>query len=88
MQDNHNSVLGIRGEAIAGGARVAALKLTASREGDGVLQLCHREECVQSAPAASLPCLFAIPAESNFSGERYDMSVVRKVGSCSCRYRA
>ena len=68
--DNHNSVNGIREFAVARGAAVRAIGL------DDELQLRAPFEAVARCPHA--PSLLAFPAQSNFSGVRHPLSLVRE----------
>jgi len=63
--DNHNSINGIREYARRAGARLRVLPL------DEELRLCDGE-------LESLPGLLAFPAQSNFSGVRHPLSLVRR----------
>ncbi|KAK9822750.1 hypothetical protein WJX74_003955 [Apatococcus lobatus] len=88
-QDNHNSVLGIRNLAHAAGASSMAVTMQPS-EGRWQAEPSntgwmgpHHE---QAEPAEEhwdftwhTANLFAMPCESNFSGERYDPSIVTSV---------
>ncbi|MET0397812.1 MAG: aminotransferase class V-fold PLP-dependent enzyme [Longimicrobiaceae bacterium] len=62
--DNHNSVNGLREFARRAGADVRHLPL------DGELRLLGAAEALDEPPA-SAPGLFALPAQSNFSGVRH-----------------
>jgi len=64
--DNHNSVHGMREIAASRGARVQYLPL------DGELRLAPFD-----LPQATAPSLFAFPAQSNFSGVRHPLALVR-----------
>jgi selenocysteine lyase/cysteine desulfurase len=63
--DNHNSINGIREYARRAGARLRVLPL------DDELRLCDPE-------LESLPGLLAFPAQSNFSGVRHPLSLVKR----------
>ncbi|MEO8671172.1 MAG: aminotransferase class V-fold PLP-dependent enzyme [Tahibacter sp.] len=69
--DNHNSVNGIREYARAAGSPVRILPLDAS------LELDEPEQRVRDA-ATSGTGLLAFPAQSNFSGVRHPLSLVRQ----------
>jgi selenocysteine lyase/cysteine desulfurase len=66
--DNHNSVNGIGQFARARGADIRVLPLNDELR----LQQAHFD-----APRAMAPSLFAFPAQSNFSGVRHPLSLVR-----------
>jgi selenocysteine lyase/cysteine desulfurase len=67
LQDNHNSVHGIRLYAEARGADVVYLPLDAGlRMADAAIP-----------PAGARPGLFAFPAQSNFSGVQHPLEVTR-----------
>ena len=69
--DNHNSVNGIRTYARAAGATVRVLPLDLElRLGGGVSAL--------GVESANGPSLFAFPAQSNFSGVRHPLDLVRR----------
>lgn len=69
--DNHNSINGIREYARAAGAALRVLPL------DAGLELAHpRYHLRQAANAGS--GLFAFPAQSNFSGVRHPLALVRR----------
>ncbi|HEX6084283.1 MAG TPA: aminotransferase class V-fold PLP-dependent enzyme [Thermoanaerobaculia bacterium] len=63
--DNHNSIVGIREYARRAGSRLRVLPL------DDELRL--RDDALES-----LPGLLAFPAQSNFSGVRHPLSLVRR----------
>lgn len=67
LQDNHNSVNGVRRYAESGGARVDYLPLDAAL----------RADIDRVPPAGPAPSLFAFPAQSNFSGVRHPLELVR-----------
>ena len=67
MQDNHNSVHGIREYAAAHGAAVSYLPLSPELRLDPSAAL---------PPAGSGPSLFAFPAQSNFSGVKHPLELV------------
>ena len=67
--DNHNSVNGIREYARRAGAALRLLPL------DDTLRLEEPEQRLGRAPAA--PSLLAFPAQSNFSGVRHPLGLVR-----------
>lgn len=67
LQDNHNSVHGIRSFAEGRGAEVRYLDLD-----DGL-----RMERAELPPAGEGPSLFAYPAQSNFSGVQHPLELVR-----------
>ena len=67
MQDNHNSVHGIREYAAAHGAAVSYLPLSADLRLDPSAEL---------PPAGTGPSLFAFPAQSNFSGVKHPLELV------------
>lgn len=67
LEDNHNSVQGIRLYAEAGGAEVSFLRL------DERLRMADDQEIPTAGPGASL---FAYPAQSNFSGVKHPLSLV------------
>lgn len=67
--DNHNSVNGIREYAREAGARLQVVPL------DGELRLAGAVEAL--ARRRRGPSLFAIPAQSNFSGVRHPLDLVR-----------
>jgi selenocysteine lyase/cysteine desulfurase len=69
--DNHNSVNGIREYATRAGARVEYLAL------DRELRLDDAEGALRRIAADGCPGLFAFPAQSNFSGVRHPLSLVR-----------
>lgn len=68
LPDNHNSVHGIREYAAAAGARVTYLPIT---------QELRVDPSVPIPPAGDGPSLFAFPAQSNFSGVKHPLSLVR-----------
>ena len=68
--DNHNSVNGVREYARGAGAPVRILPL------DTGLQLEHPEQALRDA-AGEGAGLFAFPAQSNFSGVRHPLQLVR-----------
>ena len=68
--DNHNSVNGIREYAARAGAAVRTLPL------DAELRLDRPLERLGRAPWS--PSLLALPAQSNFSGVRHPLSLVRE----------
>lgn len=68
--DNHNSVNGIREYARAVGASIATIGL------DDELRLASPESVLDIAPRA--PSLFAYAAQSNFSGVRHPLSLIRE----------
>ena len=70
--DNHNSVNGIREFARARGARIRYIPLS-------IPDLLADTEQLQAAlgeKPAGIDCLFAYPAQSNFSGAQHDLSWV------------
>jgi len=67
--DNHNSINGVREYARHAGAEVTYLPLRAD------LRLDHPEAHLDSVAA---PGLFALPAQSNFSGVHHPLSLVRR----------
>ena len=67
LQDNHNSVNGIRMYAEHAGAETIYLPL------DAELRL---ESGTAIPPAGQAPSLFAFPAQSNFSGVRHPLTLV------------
>ncbi len=67
LQDNHNSVQGIRRYAEAAGAEVIYLPLDDDLRIDPALTVPH---------AGDAPGLFAFPAQSNFSGVQHPLSLV------------
>ena len=69
--DNHNSVNGIREYARTAGAAVRILPL------DTALELHHPEQALRDA-ARDGPGLLAFPAQSNFSGVRHPLELVRQ----------
>ncbi|WP_313919581.1 aminotransferase class V-fold PLP-dependent enzyme [Tahibacter sp.] len=69
--DNHNSVNGIREYARAAGSTVRTLPLDASLE-------LHEPEQVLRDAATSGTGLLAFPAQSNFSGVRHPLTLVRQ----------
>ncbi|MEO7455093.1 MAG: aminotransferase class V-fold PLP-dependent enzyme [Gemmatimonadaceae bacterium] len=75
--DNHNSVNGIREYAMRAGATVSYLPL------DGALRLDAAER--RLAEHARGRGLFAFPAQSNFSGVRHPLSLVRTAQSLGYR---
>jgi selenocysteine lyase/cysteine desulfurase len=76
--DNHNSVNGIREYARRAGAPVHYLPT------NGQLRLDHPEERLAALPRAERG-LFAYPAQSNFSGVRHPLSLVREAQAIGCR---
>jgi molybdenum cofactor sulfurtransferase len=68
LQDNHNSVQGIRLYAEAAGADVTYLPLDPDLRFDAKMDL---------PPAGDAPGLFAYPAQSNFSGVQHPLGLVR-----------
>jgi selenocysteine lyase/cysteine desulfurase len=72
--DNHNSINGIREYARKAAAPVHYLPL------DGELRLDHPELRLASFPAAERG-LFAFPPQSNFSGVKHPLSLVRRAQS-------
>jgi len=69
LQDNHNSVHGVREYAAAAGADVVYLPLDAELRLDAGVPL---------PPAGAGPSLFAFPAQSNFSGVKHPLPLVAK----------
>ncbi len=69
LQDNHNSVQGIRLYADAAGAEVIYLPLDDDLRCDPAMDL---------PEAGDAPGLFALPAQSNFSGVQHPLSLVEK----------
>jgi len=69
LQDNHNSMNGLREYARAGGAAVEYLPL------DGELRLAGGGFPADRLGAPAGPSLFAFPAQSNFSGVRHPLSL-------------
>jgi selenocysteine lyase/cysteine desulfurase len=69
--DNHNSINGIREYAARAGARVDYLAL------DRELRLDDGQAGLKEVAAAGCGGLFAFPAQSNFSGVRHPLSLVR-----------
>jgi selenocysteine lyase/cysteine desulfurase len=69
LQDNHNSVNGIRMYAERAGAETTYLPL------DGELRM---DRSVPIPPAGEGPSLFAYPAQSNFSGVRHPLGLVQE----------
>ena len=67
LQDNHNSIQGIRLYAEAGGAKVTYLPLDKDLRVDPAVEL---------PEAGDAPGLFAFPAQSNFSGVQHPLSLV------------
>jgi selenocysteine lyase/cysteine desulfurase len=67
LQDNHNSVQGIRLYAEAGGAEVTYLPLDEDLRCDPAIAI---------PEAGDAPGLFAFPAQSNFSGVQHPLSLV------------
>lgn len=74
--DNHNSVNGVREYARRAGARIDYLPLTSA------LRLDDPERRLASAGANGL---FAFPAQSNFSGVRHPLALVRTAQSLGYR---
>jgi selenocysteine lyase/cysteine desulfurase len=68
--DNHNSVNGIREHARAAGAELRIIEL------DDELRL--RDPLAALALRSTGPSLFAFPAQSNFSGVRHPLALVRE----------
>jgi len=94
--DNHNSVLGIRNYALERGASaVAASRVTVdARDGCFDLRTLSEQRRVTSGGGGASssndggggsPCLFAFPAESNFSGVRYNLDLVKDMKAKRCR---
>eukprot|EP00873_Tetraselmis_striata_P027755 jgi/Tetstr1/448019/TSEL_035320.t1 len=92
-QDNHNSVLGIREEAAARGATANAVDV--SRDASGLWAAAPRGQAITRRGSADAgcadighchsgseapACLFAFPQESNFSGVKYNLDVIRQLG--------
>lgn len=69
--DNHNSINGIREYARTAGAPIRILPL------DAALELAHPAHHLQLAAKAG-PGLLAFPAQSNFSGVRHPLALVRQ----------
>lgn len=69
LPDNHNSVHGIREFAVHRGAQVTYLPLTSEL---------RRDTSVPIPEAGDGPSLFAFPAQSNFSGVKHPLSLVRE----------
>lgn len=69
LQDNHNSVHGIREYAVAHGAEVKYLPLTEDLRRDASWPL---------PPAGAGPSLFSYPAQSNFSGVKHPLEMVEE----------
>lgn len=67
LQDNHNSVQGIREYARRAGALVTHLPLTDELRADPAFPL---------PPAGEGPSLFAFPAQSNFSGVKHPLALI------------
>lgn len=72
LQDNHNSVLGIREYAAARGATVETIPLRPDLRADPVAVV----EALDRGGA--LPSLFAYPAQSNFSGVQHPLGWIRE----------
>lgn len=72
--DNHNSINGIREFARKAGAPVHYLPL------DGELRLEHPAQFLSRVPASERG-LFGFPAQSNFSGVKHPLSLVRRANS-------
>ena len=72
LQDNHNSVLGIREYAAARGATVEMIPLRPDLRADpaAVVEALDRR--------SALPSLFAYPAQSNFSGVQHPLDWIRE----------
>ena len=89
--DNHNSVLGIRNYALDKGATARAA--TVSVDGDGrydLRPLGIEDQRSGTAMASSTTSrrarhLFAFPAESNFSGVRYNLDMVNELQAKRCK---
>jgi len=77
--DNHNSVNGIREYAFRAGAAVHYLPL------DDELRICRPERSEGPALPRSARGLFAFPAQSNFSGVKHPLSLVRVAQSLGFR---
>lgn len=72
LQDNHNSVLGIREYATACGAAVETIQLRPDLRADPV-------EVVEALDRqGTAPSLFAYPAQSNFSGVQHPLSWIQE----------
>jgi selenocysteine lyase/cysteine desulfurase len=72
LQDNHNSVLGIREYAVARGAAVATIPLGPDLRAD-------RAAVVEALDRmGAVPSLFAYPAQSNFSGVKHPLGWIRE----------
>jgi len=69
--DNHNSVNGIRQFALARGATVDYAPVTTPE-----LRLDRQRLEAMLAAGTGAPCLFAFPAQSNFSGVRHPLELV------------
>jgi selenocysteine lyase/cysteine desulfurase len=72
--DNHNSVNGIREFARARGAQVRYIPLSLP---DLLISREHLEAAIREKPQGK-DCLFAYPAQSNFSGAQHDLGWVEK----------
>ncbi|MGE0702556.1 MAG: aminotransferase class V-fold PLP-dependent enzyme [Vicinamibacterales bacterium] len=72
--DNHNSVNGIREFARRGGAAVAYAPLTTPDLGIDRVEL---DRLLEARPESEAPRLFAFPAQSNFSGVRHSLEIIR-----------
>lgn len=76
LQDNHNSVQGIREYASAAGAQVTYLPLTQELRGAIAEPL---------PPAGGGPSLLAFPAQSNFSGVKHPLELVERARAAGFR---
>ncbi len=71
LQDNHNSVLGIREYAVARGAVVETVALRPDLRADPAAVAGALDRC------GAQPSLFAYPAQSNFSGVQHPLGWIR-----------
>lgn len=69
LQDNHNSVHGVREYAAGAGADVVYLPLDGELRADGGAAV---------PPPGAGPSLFAFPAQSNFSGVKHPLSLAKR----------
>ena len=88
--DNHNSVLGIRNYALDGGSAAAAARVCTDDDGcfdiRTLAEQSREGEGDGSEAEASTSCsLFAFPAESNFSGVRYNLELLKQLKSKKCK---
>ena len=95
LQDNHNSVVGVREYALEAGATASPVDVSRA-EGETEWEITRRARLSRAGGGESRAAeeeageegsnsLLAFPAESNFSGARYDLSLARDVRLSRCK---